>query len=485
MMKDCGFNFDNSYTKLPETFYTRIAPVRVQAPEMVIFNHELANAMGLDCSELTSGDMAALFAGNKLPEGAEPLAQAYAGHQFGHFTMLGDGRAVVWGEHITPDGNRLDIQFKGSGRTPYSRSGDGRAALGPMLREYIISEAMYHLGIPTTRGLAVIKTGEPVMREDPLPGAILTRVSSSHIRVGTFEFAAAKGDQHLVQALLNYTIERHYPDLIDSDTKAIALLNAVMEKQADLIVHWMRTGFIHGVMNTDNVTLSGETIDYGPCAFMDAYDPNTVFSSIDHMGRYAYANQSKITQWNIARLAEALLPLIHADMNKAVKIAEEEINTFAAIYQDKWLTMMRAKLGLFDALKSDARLIADLLGWMQTNHADFTNTFRDLSQAHKPASKIYAQKSFTAWYERWKARLQQNTQPLESSLCLMKSNNPAVIPRNHKVEEALAAAYMDDLKPFHALLNVLKEPYKNSDIPQAYQAPPLPSERVYQTFCGT
>jgi uncharacterized protein YdiU (UPF0061 family) len=258
-----------------------------------------------------------------------------------------------------------------------------------------------------------------------------------------------------------------------------------MEKQADLIVHWMRTGFIHGVMNTDNVTLSGETIDYGPCAFMDTYDPNTVFSSIDHMGRYAYANQSKITQWNIARLAEALLPLIHTDMNKAVKIVEEEINTFAAIYQDKWLTMMRAKLGLFDALKSDARLIADLLSWMQTNHADFTNTFRDLSQADMPVGKIYALKNFSAWYERWKARLQQNTQPLEASLGLMRSNNPAVIPRNHKVEEALTAAYTDDLKPLHALLNVLKEPYKNSDIAQAYQAPPSPHERVYQTFCGT
>jgi uncharacterized protein YdiU (UPF0061 family) len=272
---------------------------------------------------------------------------------------------------------------------------------------------------------------------------------------------------------------------MESDNKAIALINAVMAKQADLIVHWMRTGFIHGVMNTDNMALSGETIDYGPCAFMDEYDRDTVFSSIDHMGRYAYANQGKIAQWNIARLAEALLPLIHHDMDKAVEIAEEVINSFAPIYQDKWISMMRDKLGLFGALKSDEKLISDLLDWMQTNHADFTNTFRDLSQAHKPHGEIYAQQSFSAWYARWEARLQQNTQPLQSSLSLMQSRNPAVIPRNHKVEEALEAAYADDLKPFHALLNVLKEPYQNSAAPKAYQTPPLPQERVYQTFCGT
>lgn len=318
-----------------------------------------------------------------------------------------------------------------------------------------------------------------------MPGAILTRVASSHIRVGTFEFAAAKGDPHLVPAILNYTIERHYPELMESDNKAIALLKVVMAKQIDLIVHWMRTGFIHGVMNTDNMTLSGETIDYGPCAFMDEYDPDTVFSSIDHMGRYAYANQSQIAQWNIARLAETLLPLIHADMEKAVEIAEEAINAFPDIYQDKWLSMMRAKLGLFGALESDDRLISDLLEWMQTNSADFTNTFCALSQAEKPTGKIYAQQSFSAWYARWKARLEQNTKPLESSLALMQSCNPAVIPRNHKVEEALEAAYAGDLKPFHALLNVLKEPYEYCAIPKTYQSPPLPHERVYQTFCGT
>lgn len=354
-----------------------------------------------------------------------------------------------------------------------------------MLREYIISEAMYYLGIPTTRGLAVVKTGESVLREKPLPGSILTRVAASHIRVGTFEFAAARGEPHLVQAILNYAIERHYPDLTESDNKAIALLKAVMAKQADLIVHWMRIGFIHGVMNTDNMALSGETIDYGPCAFMDEYDPDTVFSSIDHMGRYAYANQSHIAQWNIARLVEALLPLIDPDMEKAVEMAEEVINSFADIYQDKWMSMMRAKLGLFGSLESDGKLIADLLEWMQANHADFTNTFCDLSQAQKPTGGIYAQQSFAAWYMRWRARRQQNTEPMDDSLRLMRSSNPAVIPRNHKVEEALEAAYADDLKPFYALLHVLKTPYDSDAVPTVYQAPPLPHERVYETFCGT
>ena len=303
--------------------------------------------------------------------------------------------------------------------------------------------------------------------------------------MGTFEFAAARGEPRLVQALLNYAIERHYPDLMQSDNRAIALLKAVMENQADLIVHWMRIGFIHGVMNTDNMGLSGETIDYGPCAFMDEYDPDTVFSSIDHMGRYAYANQGKIAQWNIARLAEALLPLIHDDIHKAAEIAEEVINTFTDIYQDKWESMMRAKLGLFGSRESDGKLIADLFEWMQANHVDFTNTFRDLRQAQKPTGGIYAQQSFSAWYERWKARRKQNAEPLEDSLGLMRSSNPAVVPRNHKVEEALEAAYADDLKPFHAFLNVLKEPYKNSAVPKVYQSPPLPNERVYQTFCGT
>ncbi|MEM6781200.1 MAG: YdiU family protein [Pseudomonadota bacterium] len=484
-MKDCGFRFDNSYLSLPDRFYTQLDPLPVTKPEMMILNNDLATSMGLNFSKLNLKDQAALFAGNSLPEGSQPFAQAYAGHQFGHFTILGDGRAHIWGEHMTPDERRLDIQFKGSGRTPYSRRGDGRAALGPMLREYIISEAMHALGIPTTRSLAVVTTGEDVMRETPLPGAILTRVASSHIRVGTFEFAAAQGDKNLVEALLDYTIDRHDPDIKDSENKALDFLHHVMDRQADLITHWMRVGFIHGVMNTDNMTISGETIDYGPCAFMDAYDPNTVFSSIDQMGRYAFDNQPVIAQWNVARLAEALLPLIDENIDKAVQIAEKIVNDFPALYKIKWLLIMRSKLGLFGEQTEDEQLISDLLDWMKKNHADYTNTFLDLSQEDKPSGTLFESKEFSEWYERWQARLQQNTKPLKSSLCLMKNNNPSVIPRNHKVEEALAAGNEGDLKPFHDLLSALKEPYKDREELKPFQLPPEPSERIYQTFCGT
>ncbi len=484
-MKEYGFQFDNSYLNLPDRFYTRLDPLPVAAPDMVILNDDLAASMGLDFSNLSKKEQAALFAGNSLPESSESFAQAYAGHQFGHFTMLGDGRAHIWGEHITPDKKRLDIQFKGSGRTSYSRSADGRAALGPMLREYIISEAMHALGIPTTRSLAVVTTGEDVFRETLLPGAILTRIATSHIRVGTFEFAAAQGDKDLVETLLDYTIDRHDPDLKEAKNKALSFLKSVMERQADLIVHWMRVGFIHGVMNTDNMAISGETIDYGPCAFMDAYDPNTVFSSIDHMGRYAYANQPVIAQWNIARLAEALLPLIDENIDKAVQLAEETVNAFPVLYKNKWLTMMRTKLGLFGTQSADEQLISDLLDWMQKTRADYTNTFRDLSQNGKPSGKIYEAKAFADWYARWQKRLQQNTKPIKSSLCLMKNSNPAVIPRNHKVEEILETANAGDLKPFRDLLSALKEPYKDREALKPYQSPPASNERVYQTFCGT
>ncbi len=488
-MNNCGFNFHTTYKNLPDGFYTRLQPLPARAPELVMLNEEFAASIGLDFSELTNQEKAALFSGNTLPEGSDPFAQAYAGHQFGHFTILGDGRTHVWGEHVTPDGHRLDIQFKGSGRTPYSRRGDGRAALGPMLREYIISEAMYALGVPTTRSLAVVTTGEDVLRDTILPGAILTRVAASHIRVGTFEFAAAQGDKAMVETLLDYTINRHDTDLKDSDNKALALLERVMERQADLIMHWMRTGFIHGVMNTDNMTISGETIDYGPCAFMDAYDPNTVFSSIDHMGRYAYANQPVVAQWNIARLAEALLPLINPNMNKAIERAEEIVNCFSVIYKTKWLAMMRAKLGLFGAQDGDEKLVSNLLDWMQQQHADWTNTFRDLVRSldtgEKPADKVYCTKAFTSWYELWQVRLGQNKKPLKSSLCLMKNTNPSIIPRNHNVEEALEAAHSGGLQPLHDLLAALKTPYKDSDALTPYQTPPAQNERVYQTFCGT
>ena len=484
-MAGSGFNFDNTYIHLPKAFYTELSPVPVRKPEMVIFNAPLSTDMGLDFSGISTDVKAALFSGNIMPEGSEPLAQAYAGHQFGHFTMLGDGRAIVWGEHITPSGQRLDIQFKGSGPTPYSRGADGRAVLGPMLREYIISEAMHALNIPTTRSLAVVTNGEKVYRETGLQGAILTRIASSHIRVGTFEYAALQQDKGIIQSLVNYTIDRHYPWIKEEQNKTLSLLKAIIEKQADLITHWMRVGFIHGVMNTDNMTLSGETIDYGPCAFMDAYDPRTVFSSIDHMGRYAYANQPDIAQWNLARLAETMLPLLDDEIEKAADTTEEAVNGFGALYKDKWLSMMRAKLGLFGARAEDESLITDLLDWMQRAGADYTNTFRHLTEEKPPQGKPYNDKTFKEWYTRWQAQLAKNTKPLKSSLSLMRANNPAVIPRNQKVEQVLGAATNGDLKPLKDLLTALQEPYKNRSDLKPYQSPPKQDERVYQTFCGT
>ena len=484
-MTSSGFKFDNTYLHLPKVFYTKLLPAPVPTPEMVIFNAPLATDMGLDFSSIGADVQAALFSGNIMPEGSEPLAQAYAGHQFGHFTMLGDGRAIVWGEHITPSGQRLDIQFKGSGPTPYSRGADGRAVLGPMLREYIISEAMHALNIPTTRSLAVVKNGEKVYRETGLPGAILTRIASSHIRVGTFEYAALQQDKGIIQTLVDYTIDRHYPWIKEEQNKTLSLLKAVIEKQADLITHWMRVGFIHGVMNTDNMTLSGETIDYGPCAFMDAYDPRTVFSSIDHMGRYAYANQPDIAQWNLARLAETMLPLLDDEIEKAADTTEEVVNGFGALYKDKWLSMMRAKLGLFGARAEDESLITDLLDWMQRAGADYTNTFRHLTEEKPPQGKPYNDRGFKEWYTRWQAQLAKNTKPLKSSLSLMRANNPAVIPRNQKVEQVLDAATNGDLKPLKDLLTALQEPYKNRSDLKPYQSPPKQDERVYQTFCGT
>lgn len=484
-MTNSGFNFNNTYIHLPKAFYTELSPVPVRKPEMVTFNAPLASDMGLDFSGINTDAKAALFGGNIMPEGAEPLAQAYAGHQFGHFTMLGDGRAIVWGEHITPSGQRLDIQFKGSGPTPYSRGADGRAVIGPMLREYIISEAMHALNIPTTRSLAVVTNGEKVYRETGMPGAILTRVASSHIRVGTFEYAALQQDKGIIQTFVNYTIDRHYPWIKEEQNKTLSLLKAVIEKQADLIVHWMRVGFIHGVMNTDNMTLSGETIDYGPCAFMDAYNPSTVFSSIDHMGRYAYANQPNIAQWNLARLAETMLPLLDDEIEKAADTIEEVVSGFALLYKDKWLSMMRAKLGLFGVRAEDESLINDLLGWMQRVGADYTNTFQHLTEEKIPQGEPYNDRAFKEWYTHWQAQLAKNTKPLKSSLSLMRANNPAVIPRNHKVEQVLDAATNGDLKPLKNLLNALQEPYKNRSNLKPYQSSPEPEDRVYQTFCGT
>ena len=478
-----GFRFDNRYAQLPEPLFSLCPPQPVSQPEMVLFNAALAEQMGLETDALrTRPD---LFSGNTLIAGSEPLAQAYAGHQFGNLTMLGDGRAILLGEHLDASGNRMDVQLKGAGRTPFSRGGDGRAALGPMLREYLISESMHALGVPTSRSLAVVGSGDPVYREEALPGAILTRIAASHLRVGTFQYAAAQQDAALMDTLIQYTLARHYPDQQNSDNPALALLDAVIERQASLIVQWMRVGFIHGVMNTDNVTLSGETIDYGPCAFMDAYDPDTVFSSIDHQGRYAYGNQPTITQWNLGRFAETLLTRINDNVDTAIEIATDRIKGYSTLYDQKWLAMMRRKLGLFGEDVMDATLIQDLLDWMQANRADFTNTFHALIGGEVPDSDLCQQPAFLDWHTRWQARLARNSKPRESSWCLMRNSNPAVIPRNHLVEQALTAATeQHDLAPAKALLAVLDRPYSD-DAPEQYRRPPEPQERVCQTFCGT
>ena len=484
-MAGSGFNFDNTYINLPKAFYTELSPMPVSKPEMVIFNAPLAADIGLDFSGISTEVKAALFSGNNMPEGSQPFAQAYAGHQFSNFTILGDGRAIVWGEHVTPSDQRLDIQFKGSGPTPYSRGADGRAVIGPMLREYIMSEAMHSLNIPTTRSLAVVTSGEKVYREKALSGAILTRIASSHIRVGTFEYAALQHDKIIIQTLVDYTIERHYPWIKKEQNKSLSLLKTVIEKQVDLIIHWMRVGFIHGVMNTDNMTLAGETIDYGPCAFMDAYDPRTVFSSIDHSGRYAYANQPHIAQWNLARLGETILPLLYDECENARDTIEEAVNGFGTLYEEQWLSMMRAKLGLFDKREGDESLIIDLLDWMQRAGADYTNTFLYLTEDNLPQGKPYNDSSFKEWYTRWQVQLAKNTKPLKSSLTLMRANNPSVIPRNHKMEQVLEDATSGDLKPLNDFLTALENPYKNRPDLKPYQSSPKQEERVYQTFCGT
>ena len=428
-------------------------------------------------------NLAKLFSGNNLPENTKTIAQAYAGHQFGHFTMLGDGRAVLLGEHLVNKNERFDIQFKGSGRTSFSRSGDGRAVLGPMLREYIISEAMHALNIPTTRSLAVVSTGEKVMRENLLSGAILTRVASSHIRVGTFQYIAAKQNLDELNIIIDYTINRHYPEIKSSKNKALDLLNLVMQKQCSLVVDWMRVGFIHGVMNTDNMAISGETIDYGPCAFMDVYDPKTVFSSIDKFGRYAFSNQPPITKWNLARFAECLIPLIHKDENEAIKVASEIIDNFQNIYEEKWLNMMRDKLGLFGKDQNDQKLINDLLSWMEINNADYTNTFCNLMNVNIEDKKVYEDQKFINWVKIWEKRVLMNNNLKEKSLDLMRNTNPTVIPRNHKVEEALNAANEDNFEVMNKLLNILNKPYSNQKNIENYQS--LSTDKEYQTFCGT
>lgn len=475
-MTSRSWQFDNTYARLPEAFFSKALPEAARAPQLVLFNQRLAEELGLQLD----GDLATLFSGQALPEGAEPIAQAYAGHQFGGFNILGDGRAILLGEHVTPNGARFDIQLKGSGRTPYSRRGDGLAALGPMLREYVISEAMHALGIPTTRSLAVVTTGEQIFRETQRPGAVLTRIAASHIRVGTFQYAAARRDEANLRVLADYTIARHYPELTESNDKYAAFLHLVIARQAALIARWQCVGFIHGVMNTDNMALSGETIDYGPCAFLDTYHPGTVFSSIDTEGRYAYGNQPAMAHWNLTRFAESLLPLLGTVEEEAVAMAVEALNTFPDLYESAWLTGMRRKLGLQTAEADDPELIAALLTWMEATEADFTNSFRTLDD---PTDKDAA---FEAWHTRWQARRQHEGTSEADSLALMRSVNPAVIPRNHLVEEALAAAESDnDLAPLNALLEVLAQPYAYDSAPSKYHEPAPASACGYKTFCGT
>ncbi|UVI33296.1 protein adenylyltransferase SelO [Paenibacillus spongiae] len=485
-LSEAGWNFDNSYARLPVAFFTRQNPTPVSSPKLIILNGPLAASLGLNAQALQSGDGAAVFAGNQVPVGAEPLAQAYAGHQFGHFNMLGDGRALLLGEQITPSGERVDVQLKGSGATPYSRRGDGRAALGPMLREYIISEAMQALGIATTRSLAVVTTGDSIIRETELPGAVLTRVAASHLRVGTFQYAANWGGGKELRTLADYALQRHFPEADTDGNPYLTLLREVIKRQAGLIAKWQLVGFIHGVMNTDNMAISGETIDYGPCAFMDAFDPATVFSSIDVQGRYAYGNQPHIAAWNLARFAETLLPLLDDNEEQAVKLAEDAMSDFSELYHQHWLNGMRAKLGIFNEEAEDEALIVDLLRMMQKSRADYTNTFRALTFDKPEETVLYGTEEFTSWHELWEGRLGRQQEDKASSHQLMRSSNPALIPRNHRVEEALdAAVKQGDYSVMNQLLAVLSKPYAHTPDQLDYADPPAPATRPYRTFCGT
>ncbi len=481
-----GWNFDNSYSRLPQVFFSKINPTPVRLPKLIVLNEPLAVSLGLDVQALRSAAGVATLAGNRIPPGAVPLAQAYAGHQFGHFTMLGDGRALLLGEQITPRGERSDIQLKGSGQTPYSRRGDGRAAVGPMLREYIISEAMHALGIATTRSLAVVATGEAVLRDTEQPGAVLTRVAASHLRVGTFQYAATWGTPAELSALADYTIQRHFPFIAAEENRYLLLLQEVIRRQAALIAAWQLVGFIHGVMNTDNMALAGETIDYGPCAFMDVYDPKTVFSSIDTQGRYAYENQPDIAGWNLARFAEALLPLLHAERPQAIRLAQQAIERFPSQFQQHWLAGMRAKLGIFNQETEDETLIQDLLGMMKKWRADYTHTFRSLSLNRPGGDALSGSEDFSLWHERWQARLGRQKETKEASQQLMQQSSPERIPRNHRVEEALEAAVQQgDYSVMERLLQALARPFVHLPEYAEYADIPPTSNRPYRTFCGT
>lgn len=479
-----GWNFDNSYIKLSNFFYSNIELNPIISPELIILNNELANKLGLNIDFLKSKPGINILSGTKKLESGSYIAQAYAGHQFGHFTKLGDGRALLIGEQITPLGERFDIQLKGSGITPYSRRGDGKAALGPMLREYIISEAMHGLKIPTTRSLAVIKTNEPVYREFTKKGAILTRVSSSHIRFGTFEYASNFGSIDDVKDIAEYSIKRHYPHLENDPNKYINFLKEVASAHAKLVSMWQSIGFIHGVMNTDNMTISGETIDYGPCAFMDVYDPDTVFSSIDVQGRYSYKNQPLMTQWNLCRFAETLLPLIHSDKDKSISMAQEVISIFSILQHNIWLSLMRNKLGIFNEELQDKALIEDLLDMMLKYKADYTNTFVYLTHGFNRHHQIFDSLEFNNWHNAWQERLQRQPQSKDLVFDLMKNSNPLVIPRNHRVEEVLSSCEKGNFDTINNFLHVLYNPFEYSKEIESYWDVPL-NNSSYKTFCGT
>ena len=497
--------FASSYLRLPERFFARLRPAAVAKPALVKFNAALAADLGLRLDDLSKDDLAAIFSGNQLLPGSDPIAMAYAGHQFGHFVpQLGDGRAILLGEVVDREGVRRDIQLKGSGRTPFSRGGDGRAAIGPVLREYVVSEAMYALGVPATRSLAAVTTGERVFRNAALPGAVLTRVAASHVRVGTFEYFAARGDVEATRNLADYVVARHYPEL-GGDSRYLELLRAVMRRQAALIARWMHIGFIHGVMNTDNMTVSGETIDFGPCAFLDSYDPMTVFSSIDQRGRYAYANQPAVAQWNLTRFAETLVPLIDPDTQRAVDLATAVLGEFSVEFDQCWLSGMRRKLGLVLEEPGDLNLVRGLLDVMHKTEADFTQTFRLLCgvagnpaagepvagnpAAGDPAAGTQASAqlppAFAPWAAEWSARLERESRAPSERAAAMRGVNPWVIPRNHRIEQVIAAAVDGDYAPFEELNEVLAQPYQERPPFAAYTSAPLPAERVIETFCGT
>ena len=488
-----NFKFENTYIDLPNSFYSEIDLSPVIRPELIVFNKSLGNSLGLNSEELKSKEGLEILAGNKKVENGEYIAQAYGGHQFGHFNMLGDGRALLIGEQKTNEllnitgkpSDKFDIQLKGSGRTPYSRGGDGRAVLGPMLREYIISEAMYNLGIPTTRSLAVIKTNEKVYREYVKKGAILTRVTTSHLRFGTFEYSANFLEKDSVKKLADYAIDRHYSHIKNNKDKYLNLLEEIVKTHASLVAKWMGVGFIHGVMNTDNMTISGETIDYGPCAFMDTYNPDTVFSSIDVYGRYAYKNQPKMLGWNLCRFAESLLPLLDEDKNEAINIAQEAISDYDEIYYNNWISIMRSKLGIFNKEELDKAIIEDLLSMMEKYNEDYTNTFVSLTTKNNMDKGMFISDEFKNWYDSWQERLKRQPNSSEEVNKLMKESNPYVIPRNHRVEEAIEAADKGDLSVMMKLLNVLSRPYDYSNDQDDYTTLPKPSSCPYKTYCGT